>query len=397
MEDPRERMTTSLSDAEMERRWKAVREVMEERQVDFLIARNDEEFLGGYVRWFTDFPPASSYPLTAIFPLREEMTLIASGGAPPAESPYPPAWAVRGVKRRLCAPYFQSMHYTSTMDAELAVRVLKEKKRATIGWVGRSFIPITFYEHIRKHLPGYKFVDMTDHIDRIKAIKSPEEIGLIKNTAKIQDRIMEHLRKVIKPGMRDFEVLAEAQHEAIKQGSERQFFLVGSGPQGVPTRWQFRRFQNRVIREGDQIPILVEVNGPGGYYTEIGRVFSVGKPSQVLQDGFGTAVEAQALTQKLMIPGVTPKELWDANNEFLQKRGYNLETRLYAHGQGIDAVERPAIRYDEPMKIQAGMNITIHPFAVSKEVWAPVTDNYLITESGECVWIHAFPREIIVV
>ena len=71
--------------------------------------------------------------------------------------------------------------------------------------------------------------------------------------------------------------------------------------------------------------------------------------------------------------------------------------RLYAHGQGIDAVERPAIRYDEPMPIQPGMNITIHPFAVNKEVWAPVTDNYLITESGECVWIHAFPREIIVV
>jgi Xaa-Pro aminopeptidase len=397
-EDPKARMTTSLSKAEMERRWKAVREVMRERQVDFLLMRNDEEFLGGYVRWFSDFPPASSYPLSVIFPFDDEMTLIASGGAPPAESPYPPAWAVHGVKRRLCAPYFASMHYTSTMDAELAVGVLKEKKRATIGLVGRSFITVTFYEYLRKHLPGYKFIDMTDPIDQIKAIKSPEEIELIKHTAKIQDRAMEHVKKVIKPGMRDFEVLAEAQYSCIKQGSERQFFLVGSGPQGVPTRWQFRRFQNRVIREGDQFSILIEVNGPGGFYTELGRVFSIGKPpSQVLQDAFGTAVEAQALTQKLMKPGVSPKDLWDANNAFLQKKGYNLETRLYAHGQGYDAVERPAIRYDEPMKIQAGMNITIHPFAVSKEVWAPVTDNYLITEGGECVWIHAFPKKIIVV
>ena len=67
-----------------------------------------------------------------------------------------------------------------------------------------------------------------------------------------------------------------------------------------PSRWQFRRFQNRVIREGDQVSVLIEVNGPGGYYTEIGRVFSVGKPSQALQDAFGTAVEAQALNQKMM-------------------------------------------------------------------------------------------------
>ena len=72
------------------------------------------------------------------------------------------------------------------------------------------------------------------------------------------------------------------------------------------------------------------------------------------------------------------------------------ERRLYAHGQGIDAVERPAIRYDEPMAIEAGMNITIHPFAVSQQVWAPVTDNYLTGEDGQCVWIHTFPKEIIV-
>ena len=66
------------------------------------------------------------------------------------------------------------------MDAELAVGVLKEKRRATIGLVGRSFIPVTFYEYLRKHLPGYTFVDMTDPIDQLKAIKSPEEIALIR-------------------------------------------------------------------------------------------------------------------------------------------------------------------------------------------------------------------------
>ena len=397
MEDPKARMTTSVSKAELERRWKAAREVMKKQKIDFLIMRNDEEFLGGYVRWFCDIPANYSYPFTVIFPFDDEMTLIACGGAPPAESFYPPAWAVHGVKQRLGAPYFASIHYTSTMDAELTVGVLKEKKRATVGLVGRNFIPVTFYEYLRKHLPGYKFVDMTDPIDQLKAIKSAEEIELIKKTAQLQDKVMEHVRKVIKPGMRDFEVMAEAQYSCIMQGSEKQLILAGSGPQGVPTRWQFRRFQNRVIREGDQFSILIEVNGPGGFYTEIGRTFSMGKPSQVLQDAFGAAVEAQALSQKMMKPGVRPKDLWDANNEFLQKRGYNRETRLYAHGQGYDLVERPAIRDDEPMKIRAGMNITIHPFAISKEVWAPITDNYLVTESGDCVWIHTFPREIVVI
>ncbi len=396
MEDQRERITTSVSDAELERRWKAAREVMRERKIDFLVMRNDEEFLGGYVRWFSDFPANHSYPFTVIFPVDDGMTLISCGGVPPSE-PYPPQWAVRGVKQRLAAPYFPTFHYTSTMDAELAVGVFKGKKRPTIGLVGRSYFSIPFYEYLRKHLVGSKFVDATDPIDQIKVIKSPEEIELIKGTARLQDVAMEHVRKSIRPGRRDFEILAEAQYSTTMQGSERQLVLVGSNPKGGVVRWQFRRFQNRMIREGDQVSVLIETNGPGGFYTEIGRIFSLGKPSQTLQDAMGDCIEALALSLSMLKPGADPKEIWDANNEFLQKRGYLPERRLYAHGQGYDLVERPAIRYDEPMKIQAGMNLTVHPWAINASAWSVVTDNYLVTETGVSECLHKTQKEVIVI
>lgn len=394
MEDSKERLTTCISTAELERRWKATREVMRKNKVDFLLMRQDEEFLGGYVKWFSDIPARHSYPFTVIFPIDEEMTLISVGGPPPAE-PSPPQWAVRGVKRRLSAAYFPSVYYTSTYDAELAVGVLKEKKRATIGVVGRSFIPITFYEYLRKHLVGYRFVDMTDQIDRIKVIKSPEEIGLIEKTAALQDAAMEHVRKALKPGRRDFEIHAEALYATMMQGSERQLILVSSGPPGTPVPFQPRHFQNRVIREGDQFSILIEVNGPGGYYTEVGRVFCIGKPPQQLQDAFGVALEAQKLTLSLLKPGAKPKDIIEANNEFLQKKGYGPERRLYAHGQGYDLVERPLIRTDEPMKIEAGMNIVVHPSATTSTVWASVCDNYIVTEMGVGPCLHKTPKEII--
>lgn len=393
MEDPKERLTTSVSDSELHRRWKAAREIMAEYKIDYLLMRNDEEYLGGYVRWFTDIPANHNYAMTVIFPHHDDMTLITCGGTPPSDT-YPPAWAVRGVKERLGAPYFASIHYTSTMDAELAVGVLKRKKRATIGLVGRSTIPITLYEYLRKHLPGYKFIDATDHIDRIKVIKSPEELELIKRTAALQDVAMDHVRKSIRPGRRDFEILAEAEYSCIMQGSERQLILVGSCPRGVPARWQFRRTQNRMIREGDQVSVLIETNGPGGFYTEVGRIFSLGKPSQDVVDAFGVAVEAQALSQSLLKPGARPKDIWDANNEFLQKKGYQPERRLFAHGQGYDLVERPAIRYDEPLNIEANMNITLHPFAINNMAWAVVTDNYLVQETGESPCIHKTPKEV---
>ncbi len=396
MEDERERLCKGVSTAELERRWKAARDVMRQDKIDFLLMRNDEEFLGGYVRWFSDFPARHSYPFTVIFPLDDEMTLINCGGLPPSDV-FPPQWSARGVKKRLGAPYFPSIHYTATLDAELAVGVLKEKSRPVIGLVGKSYIPIPFYEYLANHLPGAKFVDATDQIDQIKAIKSPEEIELIKGTARLQDVAMEHVKKSIRPGRRDFEIFAEAQYSTVMQGSEQQLVLVGSDPKGGVVRWQFRHFQNRMIREGDQVNVLIETNGPGGFYTEIGRVFSLGKPTQELVDAMGAAIEAQAVSLRMLKPGADPKDLWEANNAFLQKKGYLPERRLYAHGQGYDLVERPAIRYDEPMKIQAGMNLTVHPWAINDKAWSVVTDNYLVTETGVSECLHKTQKEVIVI
>jgi Xaa-Pro aminopeptidase len=396
MEDPKKTLTISISSAELERRWKGAREIMRAQNIDYLVMRNDEEFLGGYVRWFTDIPARHSYPYTVIFPVDEEMTLI-SPGAPSPGDPGPPRWAVRGVKKRLGAPYFPSAYYTSTYDAELAVGVLKEKKRATIGLVGRSFIPVNFFEYLNKHLPRLTFVDATDQIDHLKAIKSQEEIELIKGTVELQDATMEYLRKSIRPGRRNFEIFAEAQYFTTLQGSERQLILVGSGPPGTPVPFRPRHYQNRIIKEGEQVSVLIEVNGPGGFYAELGRIFSIGRPSQKLQDAFGVCLEAQEISLKLLESATSPKDIWDANNEFLMKHGYLPERRLYAHGQGYDLVERPLIRYDEPMEIKVGMNLAVHPTASNETVWATVVDNYLLTENGVSPCLHETPKEIIIV
>jgi Xaa-Pro aminopeptidase len=396
MFDPQESIMFSISTGELERRWALAREVMREHKIDYLLMRGDEEFLGGYVRWFTDIPARHSYPSTVIFPKDEEMTTISVGPTPPGD-PAPAPWAVRGVKQRLSAPYFPTAHYTHTYDAELAVSVLKQKKNAVIGLVGKSFIPMNFYEYLVKHLPGATFTDMTEPIDQFKAFKSAEEIELIKKTASLQDAAMERVRQVIRPGMRDTDLFDEVTASVLKHGSERQLILVGSAPRGVPAVFQHRHYQNRMIREGDQVSLLIEVNGPGGFYTEIARMFSIGPPSQEFVDTYAYAVETQEYSLSLMKPGANPKDILAANSEFLQKRGYKPELRLYAHGQGYDLVERPFFLKDETMAIQPGMNITVHPAAATNTVWCVVCDNYLIGPDGPSECLHKTPKEIFIV
>ncbi|MBW2028734.1 MAG: M24 family metallopeptidase [Deltaproteobacteria bacterium] len=74
--------------------------------------------------------------------------------------------------------------------------------------------------------------------------------------------------------------------------------------------------------------------------------------------------------------------------------GWPEEKRLYAHGQGYDLVERPAIREDETMKIEANMNITVHPIAASERVFAWICDNYLVTEQGASECLHKTPKKV---
>ena len=139
---------------------------------------------------------------------------------------------------------------------------------------------------------------------------------------------------------------------------------------------------------------MIESNGPGGQYAELGRTCVLGKATDELLEACEIAKEAQQITIDLLKPGADPKDLLFANNEFLKKNGFPEEKRLYAHGQGYDLVERPSIRDDEPMKLKANMNITIHPITGSKTAFAWVCDNYLITENGASECLHKTHKKV---
>jgi Xaa-Pro aminopeptidase len=392
MDDPKEILTQSVSTSELERRWKAVRERMVDEGVDCLVMQNDHEWLGGYVKWFTDIPARNGYPMTVIFPVDDEMTTITCGGKPPGDLG-PPAWTMRGVKKRLTAPYFRSLAYSNTYDAELAVEVLKEKRKGKIGILGKGTMGASFYEHLRRNFPEAAFLEVSDIVDEIKAVKSDEEITFIRKTTALQDEAMEYAKNVIRPGRRDFEIIADIVHKVTCLGSEEQLVIGASGPPGRPVPMQKRHFQNRTVKKGDQFTLMIEVNGPGGMYAEIGRIFFLGKAPGELSEAYELCKKTQQVTLGLLKPGAEPGDIWDANNEFLTSKGQLPETRLFAHGQGYDLVERPAIRDDEPMKLKARMNITVHPIIGSDKVWVWVCDNYLITETG-IEALHRSPQRI---
>ena len=393
--EPNERLNTPISTAELERRWTAVRAAMEREKIDVLELQNNNDHMGGYVKYFTDIPAGNGYPVTVVFPRDDLMTVVMQGPIGGVEIPPPGDSVRRGVKRVLTTPSYASAFYTNDYDPELAASALAPYAKATVGLVCTYQMSLAMGDSLRRRLSGARFVDASDLVDRIKGIKSEEEMELIVRTARMQDGAMKAAFDAIRPGMRDRDVVAAAQYYSQTHGSEQGLYLCASAPLGTPMKFAPKHFQNRVIQEGDYVALLVEDAGAGGFYTELGRNCVVGKAPQQMKDELAFTLESRRMTLDLLKPGTPAKEIWGEFNAFMRRNGRPPETRLYCHGQGYDLVERPLIRHDEPMLIQKDMNIVVHPTYVHNGMLSWVCDNYLIGSNGPGERLHRFPEEII--
>ena len=391
MTAPHERILTRISDGELERRWTAVRAQMRERSVDAIVMQNASDWVGGYVRWFTDFPATNGYPRTVIFHVNEPMTVVEMGPFDSVRELGGRDSLHRGVGQVLCSPSFVSVGPSHSYDADLVVGELKRRSCKTVGLLAPGMLPHALVSRLGSDV---KLIDATDWVDTIKAVKSAEEIALIRRCAAMQDAVFARVLQVIKPGLRDLDVTAAAQAEGQRLGSEQGIFLGASARLGVRSPFAPRLMQGRTLEKGDHLSLLIENNGPGGFYTEIARTIVLGKASAELKDGFSAVKAAQEYTLSLMKPGAKPAEIHAAHNAYMKERGLPPETRLYAHSQGYDMVERPLIRQDEPMPLAENMNFAVHPGYETESIFAVICDNYLITATGVSPCLHQTAKQV---
>jgi Xaa-Pro aminopeptidase len=380
-----------ISDAELERRHNAVRKAMKQAGIDVFVVQNEGQDLGGYVRWLTDIP--AGYPVTIVFPVDDEMTIIMSGSP---NYPLPPENLARRINRRISLPYFRTLHYTNFLDADAAASRIKEMGKPTVGLVNLGRMHAGFYNHLTESLKGFEIIDFTDAVDEIRAVKSPEEIIRIRESALMHDNVFYAMPTIIRPGRSEKDIWCDVHDLACKNGSEGQIVLmIGSNPFGRPVGQGLLYFLGRRIEFGDQVFVMLESSGPGGYFCELGRIWCLGEPTKDLIDCWETAKKAQDMTAEMLKPGAKPKEILEAVNKFLIEKGYGPEDRLYAHGQGYDLIERPGMSPWETMEVKENMVFAIHPMPTSSTAQAFCCDNFLVGKDG-AERLHRFPRELIV-
>jgi Xaa-Pro aminopeptidase len=236
---------------------------------------------------------------------------------------------------------------------------------------------------------GLQVVDATMTVERAKAVKSPEEVELVRASVRCTEAAVAHLERELRPGRSEAAVWAELNRALIAGGGEYvETRLFNSGSHTNP--W-FQECSDKPIAAGELVCLDTDAIGAHGYFADFSRTFLAGegKPSGHQRRLYGIAVEQLETNVGLLKPWLAFREFAERARqlpeEFLPNRYF-----LVAHGNGL-AGEYPFIPYrcdweatGQEGCFEPGMTISLESFVGHPDGGEGVKleEQVLITETG---------------
>jgi Xaa-Pro aminopeptidase len=201
-----------------------------------------------------------------------------------------------------------------------------------------------------------------DHIVRWTGRrKNPDEIESARKATEIAEQGYEHLLKIVRPGMREFELSSQLFCHMKALGSEDNFLLMSSSTHNLAVRPP----RGRVMVEGDII--LVELTPcVDGQFSQICRTAVIGEPSQLLQEKYTLLQHATEIGFAAARPGAMVADAANAMDDVFRAAGYGEYCRppyMRVRGHGLGALsDLPGdISVDNKTVLEADMIFIIHP------------------------------------
>ena len=202
--------------------------------------------------------------------------------------------------------------------------------------------------------------------ERARAIKSAEELALMRASIAVCEEGMRVMRESLKPGVTENALWAKLHETNIRLGGEWiETRLLSSGPRTNP--W-FRECSMRPIERGDLVSFDTDLIGPYGYCADISRAWVCGdKPSDEQRRLYALSYEQIQHNKALLKPGKSFREVsetaWPIPEECLSNRYGSL-----IHGVGL-ADEYPSMKHWPDFEargyegiIEEGMTLCVESF-----------------------------------
>ncbi|MFI6284899.1 M24 family metallopeptidase [Streptomyces sp. NPDC051018] len=245
---------------------------------------------------------------------------------------------------------------------------------------------------------GLRVVDAQQLMLDARQIKSQDEIMLLTQAAAMVDGVYQDIVDVLKPGIRENDIVALANKRLYEMGSEQvEAVNAVSGERCNPHP---HNFTDRIIRPGDQAFFDI-IHSYNGYRTCYYRTFGVGSSTASQRDAYTRAREWMDASIDMIRPGVGTDEValvWPAATEFgfpNEMAAFGLQ---FGHGLGLGLHERPIISrlnsLREPVELQPGMVFALETYCPASDGFsaARIEEEVVVTEDGARI-LTLFPAQ----
>ena len=255
----------------------------------------------------------------------------------------------------------------------------------------RRFVPNWLSDRSR----SFALEDGTALLDTLMMHKLPAEIAVLRRAAQVADDAYAAFRHAVKPGRRQFELVADIEAYLRGRGCPDNFMIIGSGGKDVlgMTPPSERRIAPGDLVTTELTPALE------GYFVQICRTLVVGKASDAQRRAFDLFREALEAGIAAVRPGATAGDVARAENDVFRKYGlgdYTTSkwTRVRGHGLGLFCDSKPHLLEDVETPLVPGMALIVHPNTYHPEAgYIVLGDALVVTERGAEVLCKT-PREL---
>lgn len=175
-------------------------------------------------------------------------------------------------------------------------------------WEEKASFEQRFIERLLEANAGAEICDLSPILDRMRLIKSPREIDLMRYAGKLTALAVTEAMRSTRPGIREFQLGAVADYLYLLNGAKGGGYrpiIPGGG-----NIWNGHYYRNQdVLQDGDLV--LMDYAPDFGCYTsDIGRIWPVnGVYSPWQRELYGFIVEYHKVLLKTIKPGLTPDEI----------------------------------------------------------------------------------------
>jgi Xaa-Pro aminopeptidase len=260
--------------------------------------------------------------------------------------------------------------------ADRLQRVGLERGRVGLVGVNAKFsmgMPYAHHARLRERLPDLELVDATDAFQRLRLVKSEEEIEWLRRAAGLTDKAIVAVAEQARPGMTEVELVALGEAAYRAEGGMPRIMFLRSMAMDDPTGClPAQNPSNRELRAGDVI--ITEFSASyWGYTGQIHRpVFVDAEPTPEWQRMFDVAKNVYDAIAETIRPGATEADVIRAA-EPIREAGYAIYDDL-VHGYGVDIMP-PLIDRDQlgrppdggGARFERGMAIVIQPNPITPD------------------------------